>query len=205
MDSIITYIEQFITKETPLLDAIEEQYETHETAAPHIGPHVAKVLELLIHMTQAKRVLEFGTCLGYSTVVLGKALASTGGTLIAVEYDEDMVIATRDNIEKAGIANVVTLIHGDASKIIDELPGPFDMILQDADKPLYPVMLESCIEKVRPFGIIAADDALFKPMGIPEKHSRPIHEYNKRVFADPRLTSTILPIGDGLTLSVRIK
>jgi predicted O-methyltransferase YrrM len=64
-------------------------------------------------------------------------------------------------------------------------------------------MLNSCIEKLKPGGIIAADDTLFKPMGIKEKFSKFMHEYNELVFSDPRISSTILPIGDGLTISYK--
>jgi predicted O-methyltransferase YrrM len=64
-------------------------------------------------------------------------------------------------------------------------------------------MLDACIDRMRPLGILAADDALFRPMGVREELAAPVHEYLERVFADERLSSTILPIGDGLAISVR--
>jgi predicted O-methyltransferase YrrM len=96
------------------------------------------------------------------------------------------------------------LILGDASAVIAQLEGPFDMILQDSDKALYPLLLDRCVDLTREYGVIIADDALFKPRGIPDKFSAPVHRYNELVFADPRLLSTILPIGDGITVSVKI-
>jgi predicted O-methyltransferase YrrM len=147
--------------------------------------------------------LEFGTALGYSTICLGQALRETGGKLTAVECEKRLFQETSENVARAGLSDVVELICGDASRVIDDLKGPFDLILQDAAKSLYPIMLEKCIQKARPGGIIAADDALFRPMGAGEELSEFMDEYNQKVFADSRLVSTILPIGDGLTISMK--
>jgi predicted O-methyltransferase YrrM len=137
--------------------------------------------------------------------MLARALGETGGRLVAVEADAARVADTRRNLEAAGLDGCVELVHGDASREIERLDGPFDLILQDAAKALYPSMLDACVERLRQRGILAADDGLFRPMGQREEMAGPIHAYNERVFADPRLRSTILPIGDGLTLSVRIR
>jgi predicted O-methyltransferase YrrM len=203
VEKCLTYIESFLSYRNPILGEIDSQYSECENAQPNIGIHVGAFLDWLLHLIGAERVLEFGTCLGYSTVFLGEALRSSGGTLIAVESNQQFFESTRENVEKAGLSGIVRLVHGDAAKIIDDLEGPFDLILQDSAKALYPQMLEQCIQLVRPSGIIAADDGLFKPMGARDAVSQPLHAYNRQVFADPRLISTILPIGDGLTLSIR--
>ncbi len=153
---------------------------------------------------RAQRVLEMGTSLGYSTIWLAQALQTTGGKLVSIEYQDNLFEATHSNIAHAGLADAVELIHGDASVIIEQVNGPFDMIVQDSEKSLYPLLLERSIALTRKFGILVADDALFKPRGIPAAFSEPMHDYNQRVFADPRLYSTILPIGDGVTLSVKL-
>jgi caffeoyl-CoA O-methyltransferase len=203
MDEFLSYIEGYLSHPHPILKELEREYENREDVAPHIGIHVGSFLHWLIHAVQAKRVLEFGTCIGYSTIFLAQALRETGGCLTAIELKERYFRETSQNVERADLTDVVRLIHGDASRIIDELPGPYDLILQDAAKSLYPGMLEKCILKTRDGGMIAADDALFRPMGVREELSRVIDEYNHMVFADPRLISTILPIGDGLTISVK--
>ena len=203
MDKVLEYIEGFLAYPNPVLKELEAEYQNRDDVAPHIGIHVGAFLTWLIQAIQAKKVLEFGTAIGYSTIFLGQALRQTGGKLIAIESREELFRETAGNIERAGLTEVVELIHGDASRIIDDLKGPFDLILQDAAKSLYPIMLERCVQITRPGGIIAADDGLFRPMGVREELSRLMDEYNERVFADPRLTSTILPIGDGLTISVK--
>jgi predicted O-methyltransferase YrrM len=203
MDKLLNYIEGFLSYHNPVLKELEATYRDRDDVSPHIGIHVGTFLAWLIQVIGAQRALEFGTALGYSTICLGQALRETGGKLIAVEFEERFFQETSQNVARAGLSDVVELIHGNASQVIDALEGPFDLILQDAAKALYPIMLEKCIQKIRPGGVIAADDALFWPMGAREKLSKFMDEYNHKVFADPRLESTILPIGDGLIISVK--
>jgi len=203
MKECAAYIEEFLSYENPILRELETEHHRRDDVAPNIGIHVGTFLAWLIRVMQAKRVLEFGTCLGYSTVFLGEALRETGGKLTAIESEESLFRAAERNVAKADLSGIVHLIHGDAATVIDELEGPFDLILQDAAKALYPAMLEKCILKTRPLGVIAADDALFRPMGVEERLSKHLHQYNQMVFSDPRLLSTILPIGDGLVISTK--
>jgi len=204
MENISEYIAHFLTPDNPQLEAIDRQAQARSDLQPSIGMEVGKLLGLLVRLTQAQRVLEFGTSLGYSTIWLAEALRETGGQLISIEYNEDLYQATRANLDAAGLTDWVELILGDAALVIDRLEGPFDLILQDADKALYPKLLEKCIRLTRLYGMIVADDALFQPMGVPERLSTPVHTYNQRVFSDPRLYSTILPIGDGVTVSIKV-
>lgn len=204
MDKITEYIERFITLDNKQLDVILKEGEERNDIQPFVGLEVGKLLGLLIRSINAQRVLEFGTCLGYSTVWIAQALKETGGKLISVEYDKNLYETTKRNIELAGLSEVVDLILGDASKVINMVEGSFDIILQDSDKSLYSTMLEKCINLTRKNGLIIADDVLFKPMGIAEKFSEPIHRYVKKVFADKRLYSTILPIGDGVAISIKL-
>jgi predicted O-methyltransferase YrrM len=203
MDKLLAYIENFLVYPNPVLEELEAEYRRRDDIPPHIGIQVGTFLAWLVQVIRAQRALEFGTAIGYSTIFLGQALQQTGGRLKAIESSEERFREATRNVDKASLSDVVELIHGDASEVIDELDGPFDFILQDAAKSLYPVMLEKCVQKTRQFGIIAADDALFRPMGVREVLSQSMDEYNRRVFADPRLVSTILPIGDGLTISVK--
>lgn len=204
MNKITEYIKGFITIDNKQINEIMKQDEVMNGIQPYVGMEVGKLLGLLIRSNSAKRVLEFGTCLGYSTVWIAQALKETGGRLTSVEYREDLYELTKRNIELAGLSEVVELILGDASEVINTVEGPFDIILQDSDKSLYSSMLEKCISLTGKNGLIIADDVLFKPMGIPEKFSEPVHEYLKKVFSDKRLYNTILPIGDGLAISMKI-
>ena len=204
MNETGNYIINFLALDNMALETVAQQELVRSDIQPSIGPEVGKLLGLLIRLTRAQRVLEMGTCLGYSTIWLAQALRATGGKLVSVEYRENLFEDTQRNLELAGLADVVELIQGDARAIVEQVQGPFDMIVQDSDKQLYSLLLERCIILTRKFGLLVADDALFKPHGIPAAFSEPVHEYNQRVFADPRLYSTILPIGDGVTISLKL-
>ena len=201
------YIEQFLQSDNKHLDKIfsDVRIRDNRKIQPEIGLPVGKFIGLIIRTIDAKRVQEFGTCLGYSTIWIAEALKHTKGKLTAIELESELFAETKRNVKQAGLENIVELIQGDASVIIDKLEPPFDLILQDSDKPLYPVMLEKCINLVRKNGLLLADDALLKPMKVQKELSKPLHRYNEMVFADKRLYSTILPIGDGLTVSVKME
>ncbi len=203
--SVEDYISTFIKPVSPQLARIDVLEDHWDGVRPSVGLEVGKLLSLLVHLTQARRVLELGTSMGYSAIWLASALKETGGRLVSVECRQDLCELARENLRAAGLADWVEVIHGNAEQVIQSLEGPFDLILQDSDKALYPKLLETCICLIRQHGILVADDALFKPRGIPEKFSAPIHEYNQLVFSDPRLASTILPIGDGIVMSVKLK
>lgn len=205
MDEIASYIANFIALDNSTLASVSEQERIRVNVRPSIGPEVGQFLGLLIRLIQAKRVLEFGTSLGYSAIWLGEALRTTGGRLLSVEREEELYRQAQKNLVAAGLSDVVELVLGDVQDVIETLEGPFDLIFQDSDKRLYPVLLEKCIELTRDYGLIVADDALFKPLGRPGPVSAPIHGYNQRVFSDERLYSTILPVGDGLTISLKLK
>ena len=203
--SRIEYMESLIPAGNEQLVKIIQEQDMRDDTNPNIGLQVGRFLSLLIRMMQAKRVLEFGTCLGYSTVWLAEALRITGGKLISIEQKKEFLEITRKNIAEAGLSKFVELIWGDANIVIDQIEGPFDLILQDSNKKLYPLMLDRCVNLTIKNGLIIVDDALFKPMGIEERLSEPIHRYNEQIFSDERLFSTLLPIGDGLAISVKLK
>jgi predicted O-methyltransferase YrrM len=203
MDTLLEYINTFMPERLALLSTLEDRYKGDENIQPSIGPLTGALLDWLIQALSIKNVLEFGTCLGYSTLILANSLKRTGGHLTAIEFRTDMYMETYRNLKDFGLLDVVTLIQGDALQVINSLPGPFDLILQDSDKSIYSPMLDACVERLRPGGVLAADDALFLPMGIPAKFARPMDEYNRRVYADSRLNSIMLPIGDGLVLSLK--
>ncbi|MEG0014863.1 MAG: O-methyltransferase [Cellulosilyticaceae bacterium] len=180
-----SYIEHFIKHDNEQLANILKEQSKRMDIQPCVGLQAGKLLGLLIRTIQGKSILEFGTCIGYSTIWIAQALKETGGKLIATEYNQDLLNEAKKNIEEAGLSDYVEFILGDANEVINHLEGPFDMILQDSDKSLYPQMLERCINLLRKDGLLIADDVLFKPMGLPEKFSEPVDQYLKKVFVHP--------------------
>lgn len=200
-----SYINQFIKEDNSELCRLQEEENKRKDVRPCIGKETGKLLGTLIRFKNARRVLELGTCLGYSTIWICEALKETGGTLVTVERKSKLVLEAEDNLKKAELYNYVNFIDGEADEIIYQLDGPFDLILLDIGKSQYSELLDRCIELTRRNGMIVADDTLFKARGFKENISNHIDRYNKQVFADKRLYSTILPIGDGVTLSVKLR
>jgi predicted O-methyltransferase YrrM len=203
-DPVREYILSMVSQDNPTLPQLGHRYEGRTDIQPAIGPEVGKLLGLLIRFSHATQVLELGTCLGYSTVWLAQAMETTHGMVTSVELDHELVLETERSVEQAGLTNRVRLMEGDAAKAVYELSGPFDLVLQDSDKPLYPALFDRLVQITRGGGILAADDALFRPMGIPAKFADPAPRYNQLATSDPRLYTTILPIGDGLTVSLKL-
>jgi len=131
-------------------------------------------------------------------------MEATHGQVTSVELDHDLVLETERSIDQAGLTNRVRIMEGDAAKAVYELSGPFDLVLQDSDKALYPTLFDRLVQITRVGGILAADDTLFRPLAMPAKFADPVHRYNQLATADARLYTTILPIGDGLTVSLKI-
>lgn len=205
MDTINKYINNFIDFQNSEISRLEEEHKTRTDLAPCIEQQTASFLNWLIKLNCSKNIIEFGSCIGYSTIVLGEAVKETAGKVTSVEFCENHYWEAKENIEKSGLSEFITLINGDAYSEIEKFSDKsFDLILQDSMKSLYPKMLEICIKKLRDNGVFVADDALFKPMGRKKKFSDPIDQCNQMAFSDSRLDSTILNIGDGLLLSRKI-
>lgn len=203
--NIPDYINSLIQYPHPRLARLDDENEGRTDISPNIGLSAASLIDILVRAIGAKEVLEFGTCIGFSTITLANALQATGGRLTAVELDERMLAETTRNLESAGLSGMVTLIQGDALEVLETLSGPYDLILQDSDKFIYMPMLERCIDLLRVGGLLITDDTLFPVLPVPEKYRAPMDEYNRRLFNHSRLASTLLPIGDGLAVSLKIR
>jgi predicted O-methyltransferase YrrM len=197
------YIESFIQTNNPVINRLADEYNNRIDISPCIGLQSGRFITWLISLTKAKKIVEFGTCIGYSTVVLADAAKNNNGSLIAIEKSPNHCKEALENLKEANLDKYVEIINGKAEIELEKLEEPIDFILQDSLKAIYPQMLDICIRKLKSGGIIVADDTLFKPMGIKEKFSKFMHEYNELVFSDSRIFSTILPIGDGLTISYK--
>jgi predicted O-methyltransferase YrrM len=203
--AIQKYIRSFLAYDNPILPDMEIQAKTWADTRSFIEPEVAKAICLLIRLMGAKRVLELGTCIGYSGIWIAESLKVTGGKLTTIDYDERLIKEARSNFAAAGVTEFVDFIEGDILRIMDKFEdGCFDMVVQDCKKSLYPELIEQCIRVTRKGGMIVADDTLYRPKGITEKLSAHTHKYNEMVFGDKRLYSTIINAGDGVTLSLKI-
>ena len=210
LKKINDYTKTLTAHENPQLIEIYEAEKKKDKLSPIIEPEVGKFLSFLVRSLKAKYVLELGSGIGYSTIWLGEALNFNRGKLISVEVEENKYREAALNIKKAALDHVVKLINQDALSYLNSLNNDdskfsFDLIFVDLDKRLYPEIVENCIGLLKVNGLIVADDTLFKPKGLRKKISEPVHRFNEIVFSHSRLYSVILPVGDGITMSLKIK
>lgn len=174
---------------------------------PIVGAAEGSLLHILAKSLKAKRILELGTAIGYSGIWLAMGLEK-GGELITVEWDEETARLAEENFEKAGISSRVHVVVGSADRVLKDLRGPFDMIFNDIDKQCYPLVLEGCIRLLRIGGLLVTDNVLWKGAvvkGGDDDRAEAIREYNRRLSVDCRLITVIVPLRDGVSISLKIR
>ena len=178
---------------------------------PIIDTAVGRFLEAVVLSTGARQVLEIGTANGYSAMWLARALPADG-RLISIEIDPGRATIARGHIEEAGLTERVSVMVGDAARMVHKVAGPFDLIFNDGDKRHYSALLDQLVALLRPSGVLITDNVLWDgevvpglvtPPHRPPEETEAIATYNERLAADPRLITSFLPVRDGLAMSVK--
>jgi predicted O-methyltransferase YrrM len=163
-----------------------------------VGLEAAVFLHSLVLAHRPKRILELGTSFGYSTLFLADAAKTVGATLITMELAENKQAYAREKVGEAGLADAVEFRLGDAVALINADPGPFDFVLLDIWKELYLPCFEAFYPKLSEEAIIAADNMIEPAMARPD-----VRVYRAAVKSKLDLQTTLLPIGQGIELSVK--
>jgi predicted O-methyltransferase YrrM len=161
----------------------------------NLEPEAARLLGILVRSSRARRVLEIGTSNGYSTIWLVSAARETGGQLISIERSADKQAMARENLARAGLAEHVALVLGEATAVVRDLAGPFDFVFFDADRLSAPEQLKLLEPKLAPQVVIAADNAL--------SHPQEMAGYLKAVSALEGFEHLVVPVGKGISLAHR--
>ena len=208
-DAIEGYLAGLNHAGDPVLDDIARGNATR--GLPLVDAEVGALLRVLATSIKASRILEIGTAIGYSGIWLARALPP-GGMLVTMEFDEVRAREARENFARAGLSDRVSVVVGDAQLKIAKVSGPFDLIFQDGDKTLYTPLLERLVALLRPGGLLVTDNVLWDGEVVPgfcpaprhpEVDTRAIIEYNQRVAAHPDLLTSIVPLRDGVAISVK--
>jgi predicted O-methyltransferase YrrM len=195
----------------PRLALIEA--EGRSEGLPLVMPDTGALLHALARACGARRILEIGTAIGCSALWLASALPPDG-TLISMERDPSRAARAREHMAAAGFGGQVHVIVGDAMRFLPKVTGPFDLIFQDGDKQLYEPMLDRLVALLRLGGVLVTDNALWSGEVVPGFVERPqkpaadtaaIAAYNERLAGDARLYTTLVQVGDGVSMSVRIE
>jgi len=161
-----------------------------------VGEDVARLLNLMVKGCSARNILELGTSYGYSTLWLAEAARATGGRVTTLETEGYKSEAARASLARAGLDGYVDFRVGDALEVLPTLAGPFDFVLLDLWKELYVPCLELCLPRLKPGGLIFADNMLRPEINRPQAMA-----YRRAVRAEPELTTVLLPIGQGVEVS----
>ena len=188
-----------------LQDDLLEEEKSRNDICPSAGKETGRLLYILIRLIKPDQVLEIGTSVGYASIWMGLALRQTGGQLVTVEASERLAKEARQNIQRAGLDDVVEIINGQAQDVVAHLEGQFGMIFQDGGSRCYPETAELLAEKLEYGGLLVSDDVLFALHAERAKPREYMHEYNKKIFGQPELFSTLLETGNGLSLGIKIE
>ena len=210
-DRITAYIQSLDAGNGPLLDSIEE--EALADCVPIIRRETSAFLKTLIALKRPQSILEVGTAVGYSALLMSRVMPENCRITTIEKYEKRIPIAKR-NFERAGKEPCITLLEGDAEEILGTLSGPYDFIFMDAAKGQYIHFLPDVMRLLKVGGILISDNVLqdgdiIESHYAVERRNRTIYkrmrEYLYELKHDEHLMTSIVPIGDGATLSVKIK
>lgn len=208
-ERMVTYIHSLETPESPLIEQIEQ--EALDTYVPIIRKETQSFLKVLLMMKKPVRVLEVGTAIGFSALLMCEYLPENGHITTIEKYEKRIPIA-RENFKRAGKKDRITLIEGDALEVMRSLEGPFDFIFMDAAKGQYIHYMPEAIRLLSKDGVLMSDNVLqdgdiIESRFAVERRNRTIHsrmrEYLYELKHNDQLQTSIIPLGDGVALSVK--
>ena len=198
------YAEEHTSPDGELFERLAEETRA-KTTAPQmmVGRIEGQLLATLVRLRGARRILEFGTFTGYSSISMASALPPDG-QIITCDIDPDATGIARRYMDESGYGDRIEIRLGPALETIATLEGPFDLVFIDADKPSYEAYYEAVLPLLADNGLIIADNVLWSGRVVEEEagdeSTRAIKEFNEHVRNDPRVLSVMLTVRDGMTL-----
>lgn len=208
-ERMVTFINSFDTGNTEILDAIEK--EALDTYVPIIRKEMQSFLKLLLAMQKPMKILEVGTAVGFSAILMAEYGPANCEITTIENYDKRIPIA-RENFVRAKKERQITLLEGDAQEILPTLQGAFDLIFMDAAKGQYINFMPEVLRLLKKDGVLVSDNVLqegdiVESHYVVERRNRTIYkrmrEYIYELTHNEQLVTAILPVGDGITVSVK--
>lgn len=197
------YAEQHSTPESELLKRINRDTHARVTMPRMLSGHLqGRFLAMVSQMIKPQRILEIGTFTGYSALCLAEGLAP-GGRLVTIDVNEELEEKVRTYFAEAGFSDRIDYRIGDAATIIPLLKERFDLVFIDADKEHYSRYFDLVIDLLPEGGIILADNVLWSGKVLqekPDKDTRAIIAFNRKIQDDRRVENVLLPIRDGILM-----
>ena len=208
-ERLVTFINSFDTGNTEMLDRIEK--EAIETYVPIIRKEMQTFLKTLLAIKKPARILEVGTAVGFSAILMAE-YNPVKCEIVTIENYEKRIPIARENFKRTGKEEQITLLEGDASEVLKEIKEPFDFIFMDAAKGQYSHFMPEVLRLLKKDGILVSDNVLqdgdiIESRYVVTRRNRTIHkrmrDYLYQLTHHEKLVTSILPIGDGITVSVK--
>lgn len=205
-EDILHYLRTEQKQLTGALGELEEL--AHENGVPVIPHETVVFLQFLLKQKQPKNVLEIGTAIGFSASLMAETLGKDA-KITTIDRFPVMIEKAKANFTKLGLEDQVTLLEGDAADLLSTLEGTYDFIFMDSAKSKYITFLPECLRLLSEDGVLMVDDifqagTVLQPIKEIPRKNRSIHrhlnEFLEEVTKSPELTSTLLPLGDGVAL-----
>ncbi|WP_414580968.1 class I SAM-dependent methyltransferase [Scytonema sp. PCC 10023] len=209
--SLYEYLQSVSLREPEILAQLRQETAQHPSSRMQITPEQGQFMALLVQLMGAKKTLDIGVFTGYSSLVVALALPPEG-KVVACDVSEEYTAIARRYWQQAGVAHKVELHIAPALDTLDRLiaageAGTFDFAFIDADKNNYGNYYERSLQLLRPGGLIAIDNVLQSGrVANPQEQDKitnSIRAFNQKLHQDPRITMSLVPIADGLTLALK--
>ena len=204
LPKVEAYMDGLLPQRDEVLSEIEEVAAT--SGIPIVGPAVGRLLLLLARLIDARRVFEMGSAVGYSTIWLARGVGEKG-IVYYTDASEENAWQAAGYFRKAGVSNQVRLLVGDAVNLIDTVEGDFDLIFNDVDKDQYPEVFAKAYPRLRRGGLLVSDNVLWYGRVAEannDEETKAVREFNRLIYSANDLFTTILPIRDGISVSLRL-
>ena len=208
-ERMVTYIRSLERPENPVIEAIEQ--EALDSFVPIIRKETQSFLKVMMLMNRPARVLEVGTAVGFSAILMSEYLPE-GSHITTIENYEKRIPIARNNFKRAGKEEQITLIEGDALEVMKTLEGPYDFIFMDAAKGQYLHFLPEVLRLLKSGGLLVSDNILqegdlIESRFAVERRNRTIYkrmrEYLYELKHNDELVTSLLPLGDGVAVSTK--
>lgn len=208
-ERVVAYINSLNCGNSDICNTIEKEAIADEV--PIIRKEMGNLLKVLLQLVQPERILEVGTAVGYSSILMSENMPHNCTITTIENYDKRIPVA-KNNFKRAGKEDVITLIEGDALEVLKTLDGPYDFIFMDAAKGQYINYLPDIKRVLRKGGLLISDNIMQEGEIVESRYAvtrrnRTIHarirEYVYELTHSEDFVTSIVPIGDGITLSVK--
>ncbi len=207
-DYMEEYLRKLIRENSGKLKEMENF--AKENGVPIVQKETGRFLEFMVNMKKPLKILELGTAIGYSSILMYEA-SKTNPDIITIERDEKMIKLAKINFEKFNLQDKIKIKEGDCLEILEDLNEEFDLIFMDAGKGHYNHFLPHCLRLLKEDGIIIADNVLFRGM-VPSQELvkrrkitivKRMRTYLDMVSNDENLITSVIPMGDGIAITKR--